>query len=228
MTAKRTSDSPREHDRFLAIGATVSVVTKRKRGWAVQAGPSSGELEPASAAFAAQLHGEDTFEWPVEPTDRARFWGVTDGRYAVDVEFVRDSEGELVPVGVAVRRTFPTSRRKKRGEYPVAQGIEPEPISAVDLRKIPFGRVIRAATTAAREPFPTDKRHDELESILVPRGRPQRGRSVKFYRQIAEAARAYKRLGISPAKEIARRKGVSENLVHQWLYVARRQGLDGE
>jgi hypothetical protein len=197
-------------------------MAKRKR-WVVQAGPGEFSSDPGVLAFAAQTRGEDTFEWPAEPTDRARFWGVTDDPYLVEVEFVRDSEGELVPVGVLVRRTFPTSRRKKGRHYPFAEGVEPEAVQATDLREIPFGRVIRAATTAARQPDPTDERRNELERILVPRGGPQRGRSVKFYREIAEAAREFEKRGLSPAKEIARRKSVSENLVHQWLHVARRQ-----
>jgi hypothetical protein len=110
-----------------------------------------------------------------------------------------------------------------------------EPVSAAEIRKIPFGRIIRAAITSAAsmEPFKKgvadyperllQERHDELERILVPRGRPQRGRSVKFYCDLLKAARAFEKQGLSPAKEIAQRKeGVSPNLVHQWLHVARR------
>jgi ATP-dependent DNA ligase len=203
-------------------------VAKRKPRWAVQAGPSSGELEPGTAAFAAQLRGEDTFAWPAEPTDRARFWGVTDHPYVVDVEFARlTPEGELVPVGVAVRRAFPTKRKKKGKNYSFVEGADLEPVSAVDLREIPFGRVIRAATAAVRRPEPTDERHDELERILVPPGRPKRGRSVKFYCELLKAAREFEQRSLSPAKEIARRKKVSENLVYQWLHVAREHARLG-
>jgi hypothetical protein len=200
-------------------------MARRKGQWALQRQP--GDLDPSAAAFAAKLDGKDTFEWPAEPTEQVRIWGVTDGPYVVDVELVRDSEGEVVPVGVAVRRAFPTSRHRKGANYPVAEGTVPAPVSAVDVRGVPFGRVIRAALTAAREPGTIET--DELDRILVPRGRPQRGRSVKFYRELLDAARDYEKRGLSPAKEIARRKGVSENLVHQWLYVARhRYRRDGE
>jgi hypothetical protein len=73
-----------------------------------------------------------------------------------------------------------------------------------------------------------EERHDELERILVPRGRPKRGRSVKWYCALLKAARGFERQGLSPAKEIARGKtGVSENLVHQWLHVARRYEREG-
>jgi hypothetical protein len=207
-------------------------MAKGKNYWAVQAG--TGEMTPDSAAFAAQLKGEDTFQWPAEPTERAWIWGVTEDPYVVEVELVRDSAGSLVPVGVAVRRTFSTSRRKKGRRYPFAEGTAPEPIVAVDLRRIPMGRAIRAALNAVGQPFPTDERHDELDRILVPRGRPRRGRSAKFYREILEAVSYCEQRGLSPAKEIARRKSESENLVHQWIHVARRRysgssgGDDGE
>lgn len=199
---------------------------RQKGQWAIQAN-SLGN--PSAAAQHAFLKGEDSFDWPAEATDHARVWGVTDGSYVVDVEFSRDEHHNLVPVGVAVRRTFPTSRHKKGGDYPFVEGTQPEPLSAGDVRGIPFGRVIRAATLVVANPEPSTERHDELNRILVPRGRPQRGRSEKFYRDVAAAARACSRNGLSPAKEIARRKNVSENLVHQWLHVARRRGLfEGE
>lgn len=197
-------------------------MAKRKRRWAVQT-TSSGEFPPGLAALAAQQRGEDSFEWPAEPgLEQARVLGATDAPYSVDVDFARDSEGELVPIGVHVRRTFSTSRHKKGGQYPFVEGTEPKPVSAVDLRAIPFGRVIRAALTAAKQPEPTDERHDELERTLVPRGRPRKGRSREWYLSLLAGARKFEKDGLSPANEIARRKGVSTNLVYQWLHVARR------
>jgi hypothetical protein len=202
--------------------------------------PSSGSPAPDNQVFVAQRRGEETFEWPAEPLFIASFRGVTDVPYAVDVELVRDDEGAFVPVGVLVRRLFPTSRHKQGGVYPFAPGTQPEPVSAAEMRKIPFGRIIRAAITAASsmEPFKKGEaddperilkeRHDALENILVPRGRPKRGKSLKFYCELLKAARAYEREGLSPAKEIAERKeGVSPNLVHQWLHVARRYEAQG-
>lgn len=197
-------------------------MAKRKRGWGVLT-TNSGEFKPATAAVAAQVRGEDTFEWPATPgPEQVRVLGATDAPYAVDVDFVRDSASELVPIGVHVRRTFPTSRHKKGREYPFVEGTEPQPVSAVDLRAIPFGRIIRAATIAVNQPLPTDERHDELKRTLVPRGRPKKGRSREWYLSLLAGARKFEKDGLSPAKEIARRKGVSPNLVYQWLHVARR------
>jgi hypothetical protein len=209
-------------------------MAKRKQGWSLQTA-ELGPLSPANQVFVAQKRGEETFEWPAEPHQLIRISGVTDAPYAVDVELVRDDEGAFVPVGVSVRRLFPTSRHKQGGVYPFAAGTRMEPVSAAEIRKIPFGRIIRAAITAATsmEPFKKGEandperllkeRHEALERILVPRGRPQRGSSVKFYCELLKAARALEKQGLSPAKEIAQRKeGVSPNLVHQWLHVARR------
>jgi hypothetical protein len=61
--------------------------------------------------------------------------------------------------------------------------------------------------------------------ILVPRGQPVRGKAAGFYREIARAHRELSALGLSPAKEIASRKGVSRNTVDQWLHRARALGF---
>lgn len=173
--------------------------------------------------MASRARGEDTFRWPAEPeSEWVRIQPPTDAPYVVDVEFARDTDDESVPIAVTVRRTFSTSARKQGGEYRFTEDAELEPISAVDLREIPFGKVLRAALVAKRRPELSDERHDELDRILLPRGRPKRGHSRPFYRALAAAADQYERRKLSPAKEIARRKGVSPNLVHQWLHVARR------
>jgi hypothetical protein len=220
-------------------------MAKQRQGWSLQTAesgllsPTGPVLSPAGSAFAAQQRGEETFQWPAEPHVLVRV-RLTEEPYAIDVELVRDDEQGFVPVGVSVRRLFPTSRHRRGGSYPFAEGIRPEPVSAADMRKIPFGRIIRAAITAvsSMEPFKKgeaddperilEERHEALDRILVPRGRPKRGRSVKWYCDLLKAARRFEERGLSPAKEIARGKtGVSENLVHQWLHVARRYEREG-
>ena len=57
--------------------------------------------------------------------------------------------------------------------------------------------------------------------LRVPRGRPQRGRSAGFYKKIGDLHREIAKAGGSPAKEIARRMGESENTIHQWIHRAR-------
>jgi hypothetical protein len=61
----------------------------------------------------------------------------------------------------------------------------------------------------------------EAGSILVPRGRPKRGKSVDFYRELANSYRQFELAGQSPVKEIARRKREKENTVHQWIHRCR-------
>jgi hypothetical protein len=59
----------------------------------------------------------------------------------------------------------------------------------------------------------------EPEQLPQP-GKPNRG----FYKWIAEEHRRHSRDGRSPAKEIAKEKGVPENRVHQWIHRARELG----
>jgi hypothetical protein len=193
----------------------------RKPYWSVET--FSGEPSPESSAMAARIRGDDTFPWPAEAEpERVRVRWPTDAPYDVWVGFTRDRNDEPVPVEVTIRRTFPTSTTKRDGKYQLAEGVEPEPVSAVDLRQIPLARVMRAALVAKKRDGLSDERHDELDRILVPRGRPQRGRSAPFYRELLAAARRLEQGGVSPANEIARRKRVSPNLVNQWLHVARQ------
>lgn len=63
----------------------------------------------------------------------------------------------------------------------------------------------------------------EARKILLPRGRPKRGKSVEFYRDLAKSYRSFELAGLSPVKEIARRKRVSENTVHQWVHRMRHE-----
>jgi hypothetical protein len=66
---------------------------------------------------------------------------------------------------------------------------------------------------------------DTARKVLVPRGRPKRGKSASFYKQLADSYRELAVTGASPVKEIARRKRVSENAVHQWIHRARNLGF---
>lgn len=66
---------------------------------------------------------------------------------------------------------------------------------------------------------------DTARQVLVPRGRPQRGKAALFYKEIADSYRELAFTGASPVKEIARRKRVSQNTVHQWVHRARKLGF---
>jgi hypothetical protein len=114
-------------------------------------------------------------------------------------------------------------------------------VSARDVQRLPLSAMMRAATAAVgaavREgagwsaevpPFKIgdgDRWPHKARKVLVPRGRPQRGKSTEFYREIARTHDEYSALGLSPAKEIASKKNVPEGTVHQWFHRARNLGF---
>lgn len=61
--------------------------------------------------------------------------------------------------------------------------------------------------------------------MRLPRGRPKHGKSIDFYRDLAKVYKQCELAGLSPVKEIARRKREPENTVHQWVYRMRRLGF---
>jgi hypothetical protein len=167
--------------------------------------------------------------------------------YAVAVEFRSDENGRYV-TGVAVRR-HRFAANEWRGDrthisprdiqrLPLAKPVRAAVAYAERLgKKPPAGRgrpvdtgSLGSYTTWFEDPdalTPWQRRQEmpgvaEARKVLLPRGRPQRGKSTAFYEDIAAADREYQLKGLSPAKEIARRKGVSENTAHQWLYRARK------
>ena len=170
----------------------------------------------------------------------------TDAPYNVTVEIRRDADGAPFVIGIAVRRQFPWW---EDGGW--MAGDERPHVSPRDVQRLPLARIVRAALAAAStaqrptlssgEPAssqvaplfgsasqrerPEEEWAKVARKILVPRGRPQRGKSIPFYQRIADAHRACALAGTSPAKEIARRMNVSENTVHQWVHQARRHKL---
>jgi hypothetical protein len=176
----------------------------------------------SSREFESRLRGTEAeaLRWPAEPD---LFETVFDyaAPYVVTVGFARsDADDVPVPVEVTIRLTFPVSETG-RG---FAEGTEPRSLSTRDVRRLPLDRIVRAATAAA-DAGPVEALA-EISKSLVPPGRPAGGeRSVVFYKGIAEAYRQLTEQQKSPAKEIARRKRVSENTAHQWIYKARLHGF---
>jgi hypothetical protein len=145
--------------------------------------------------------------------------------YVVSVQVKYDDDGAYA-TGVAVRRDPLVGYKGGRTE-----------VSPREVKRLPLARIIGAALAYADvlgKPLPRKPRAGEqmpelvaAEKILsprirAPRGRPQRGGSAKFYKQIAEAYRQAAAAGLNPIKEIARQNGAPENTVHQWIHRARR------
>jgi hypothetical protein len=137
----------------------------------------------------------------------------------------------------ARRLDYQRRRNKARRDKPGAQlfGAEPRPVSPRDVRRLPLGSYVRAAQAiASARFFPVEDYAEDVEKarrILLPRGRPQRGKGTKFYEEIARAYEQLAARGKNPAVEIAKRKSrelgeeISTNTVHQWIFRARGFGF---
>ncbi len=149
-----------------------------------------------------------------------RVWGLDHWPYTVDVEFVQ-GDGGPVATGVLIRRNFAYDEQQG-----FADGLELVPVSGRDVRRMPLDRVIAAALAAVSEPSSAEGWAGRVGKAITPRGLPERGRSSKFYAQIANLYRELAQRDVaSPVQEIARRKGVPPNRVHQWVHRAREMGF---
>ena len=155
--------------------------------------------------------------WPYPPEWIVRFLP-EDASYVVDVEIALEEEGKYL-TGIAVRSGVPTSPTGTPQD-PWLEGSEYEPVVPRDVQRLPLGRYVRAALAIVNDPFTEDGRR-EVQRILVPKGRPSRGHGAEFYRDLLATARRLEEQDMRPVPEIARRKRVSENVVHQWLHRAR-------
>jgi hypothetical protein len=166
--------------------------------------------------------------WPGNPEEIFEI-GLSEQPYEVSVELRRDPEGDPFVTGITVRRWQVKLQGVDDPDDPDELRVSPR-----DVRRLPLSRIVEAALVASSEPMAEGnwlgdegrpQLPDDLKSVLVPRGRPQRGKATGFYREIADSYRGYVKAGKSPVKEIARRKRVSENTVHQWVYRARDLGF---
>jgi hypothetical protein len=183
------------------------------------------------------IKGSQSFDWPNRPAPvpeaegdawapppEAVVWVRRDDLpYVVGVEFLRTEEGTVHPVGVSVRVMAPHP-------FPRDTEVDLPPLSARVVRRLPLGSYVDAAVAWASHPLfvlrnvaAPDEAWDEVRRAVAPRGRPSY--NTDFYAEIAEIHRALTIKGKRPVPEIARRKRVSPNTVHQWIYRARQLGL---
>ena len=105
----------------------------------------------------------------------------------------------------------------------------PASVSPRDVRRMRLSTYIEAAVALiAYSPNARDRAKTAREILAqtrVPRGRPERGRSTDFYRDLARAYQELAAANVRPVPEIARRKRVDENTVHQWIHRARKLGF---
>ena len=102
-------------------------------------------------------------------------------------------------------------------------------VSSRDVRRAPLFAYTRAALAATAAPLAMVTRPTQtniVRAMRLPRGNPERGRSTGFYLDILKVARELEKTGEKPAVQIAARKGVEANTVHQWLFRARKIELE--
>jgi hypothetical protein len=176
--------------------------------------------------------------WPLPAEGIMRVLSEEWPRYAVDVEFRLPPgtptgpfrESGPVVTGISVRPRVPMKAKGKRAafeheaEWP--EDVEPLPLSLRDVRRLPLDRIATAALVAVRQyaEEPSPDRFDPVSEALSVPGRPRGRNKERFYKAVAELHRSWTLKGLSPAKELARRKRVSENTAHQWIYKARQLG----
>jgi hypothetical protein len=188
------------------------------RVWVSQRVGSPGPV-PGPPIGAADL--AEGVLWPY-PADWTVRFCPEDSPYVVDVEVATDGDGAHYLSGIAIRSGVPTSASGTPDD-PWLEGADYDPVSPRDVQRLPLSRYARAALAIVNDPL-TEQGRREARSILVPRGRPSRRRGAAFYRDLLATARDLEEQGIRPVPEIARRKHVSQNLVHQWLHRARKLG----
>jgi hypothetical protein len=181
--------------------------------------------------------GGQSFDWPRHPASDPQPEGALwppppesmvwvkreDLPYFVAVELLRSEEGAVQPVGVSVRVAAPHP-------FPEGTDVELPSLSGRDLRRLPLGTYVDAAVAWASHPVfvlgnlaNPDEAWERVGRAVAPRGRP--AHNTSFYSEIADAYRALTIQGKRPVPEIAKRKKVSPNTVHQWVYRARQLGL---
>jgi hypothetical protein len=134
--------------------------------------------------------------------------------YGVAVEIRYDNETPRV-IGVAVRR------------HTHAGGINQPAVSLRDVQRLSLRPRVDAALAFAAEARRSEQLRDDgfyvstpdPAPVKMPRGKPN---GARFYLEIAETVRDCQKRGLSPAKIIAKRKHVTTNTAHQWIYRARK------
>lgn len=106
-------------------------------------------------------------------------------------------------------------------------------VSPRDVRRLPLSTIIEVARDAAaiahheqRSTLELSRARSRLtdaaRQVDMPRGRPMRGRSAKWYLDLLETYRELQAQGVRPVAAIAKRKGADPNTVHQWIHRARK------
>jgi len=182
--------------------------------WAVQ------RVDPAPIDGPRLSEGDlaDRVNWPFPAEWIVRF-DLEDRGWMLDVEVEADPDGVHHLTGIVIRSGIPTSP-SGTNEDPWLEGGEYEPLVVRDVQQLLLGRYVRAALAIVDDPITGEGRR-EARRILLPSGMPDEGVGPEWYAELLENAEELEKQGYSPVQEIANRKGVSPNVVSQWLNRAR-------
>jgi hypothetical protein len=183
-----------------------------------------GAPAPIPGPTITQADLDEGVLWPWPPEWIVRF-SPERSPYLIDVEMAMDSDGMVFVTGYGIRSGVPTSTSGTKLD-PWMEGAEVEPVSPRDVQRISLSRFARAALALASDPLAPQGRQ-EAERLLMPRGLPSNGVGAEFYQELLQTARRLERQGVAPVAEIARRKRVDANVVHQWLHRARKLDSGG-
>lgn len=164
----------------------------------------------------------DGVSWPYPPEWIVRFGPERHG-WMVDVEVTLDEDGDHYVTGILVRAALPTTPSGTPDDPWLEDGGF-DPVVPGEVQHLPLARYARAALAVVKEPLMGEGRRDAKE-ILLPAGTPSdQPRGLEWYAELLEMAEELEIQGIAAVPEIAKRKNVDENTVHQWLYRARHRG----
>lgn len=177
----------------------------------------TGEPEPLPGPALSKADLAEGVLWPYPPEWTVRFALEEEG-WLLDVEIAYDDDGKYYVTGIVVRSGSPTSPSGTQQD-PWLDG-EYEPVVPRDVQRLPLTTYQRAALAIVKDPLTGEGRR-EMKEILVPRGRPADQPGPEFYADLLATARELEAQSVRPVPEIARRKRVTQNVVHQWLHRAR-------
>jgi hypothetical protein len=186
-----------------------------------------GEFQPLPGPPLSPADLAEGVTWPC-PIEWVIRFIPDESPHAIDVEVMEGNDGSYDVTGISVRATTPTSPGGTL-ENPWLEGGQFDPIVARDVQRLPLTQYTRAAIAIIKSNRPFSTEHAEriakrivAERIVMPRGRPSKGVGPEFYLELLAVAKELEKQGIRPVPEIAKRKRVNQNLVHQWLHRARK------
>lgn len=182
-------------------------------GWSVEVVVRAPDGSPATFDF---------YDQDRETADVAVRIEIPERGYVVDVHVIRDRAAGTYRAAGTMART-----------------VNGGPVSARELRRLPFARCIATALAAARwihehwiseTPVARTSRRQVhapwATSPRLPPGHPPRGKTgVAWYLEFANAYRAAHARGERPSQTIAKHYDVKPNLVYQWKHQACKLGF---